>query len=141
MKRFFTILTILSFYLALTGAGCGNVAQNPDTSRETPAAEKPVSDKELYASNLDEKIRDLQAHIDQVQQHRESLSTNSLEIFDQQMAELRLNLSDLATKLQALKEGAEDDFMPLRDIVNKQLQKTEDLYLKIITDYKIELDA
>jgi hypothetical protein len=47
----------------------------------------------------------------------------------------------LEQALQGMKAAPESAFMEERAKVNEQLQTTEDLYLKIITDYKIEVVA
>lgn len=123
--------------LVFLGASCDSSGVPAETISPAPA----VSEKVEYQTNLDVKIADLKGHVAKVKEKRDSLSENSVGIFDQQIAALELHIAALEQALQEMKAAPESAFMDERTKVNEQLQMAEDLYLKIITDYKIEVVA
>jgi hypothetical protein len=132
-KSFFLCLLVFVFL----GASCGSTGAPAETVSPAPV----VSEKAEYQANLDLKLADLKAHMARVKEKRAGLSENSIGIFDQQVAALELHIAALEQALQGMKAAPESAFMEERAKVNEQLQTTEDLYLKIITDYKIEVVA
>lgn len=134
MKYIFGFLLVA---VALLGASC----QAPREAVETVEPAPVYSVKAEYESNLDAKVADLAAHIVLVKERRAGLSANSVVIFDEQVTALDQVFAGLVQALADMKTAPEAAFMEERAKVNEQLQKTEDLYLKIITDYKIEIAA
>lgn len=128
------------FVLVLAGADCNRVASpSQDVTVSTGSASSQRSDRDAYISNLDTKMEDLFTHINALQEKRGEVSADLQATFDQQIAELRGEYDRLGQELQALKDAPESEFMEWRTRVNAQLQKVEELYLKIITDHELEV--
>lgn len=141
MKRF-SVLSILAVCAAITLAGA-SCAPKKEEAVKKPTRSLSVykqQDKDDYSDNIRIKIEDLEIHLGKLRQYRDNIVPSSQSTYDAYLSEFDDDVKAFSAKFEAFKATPFSEFLDRRAELNAELVKTEDLYLKIITDFKVDID-
>jgi hypothetical protein len=134
--RYLTTFVSIALLLALAGASCrseGNVDGNGPTTLYGS------EEKDGYAENVQIKIDDLAVHIGKIKESRALVSADAQASFDAAVADLETKFTVFKDSFEGFKSSAVESFMTEREKLNNALVGVEDLYLKVITDFKLDI--
>lgn len=129
--------------ISLTGAGCAwqnNETQATATKNERKLSVFNKADKDDYSDNIRIKIEDLEIHLGKLRDYRINIAPSSQATFDAYVSEFEADIKEFSGVFEAFKATPLDQFLAERLKVNEALLKVENLYLKIITDFKVNFE-
>lgn len=95
-------------------------------------------EKDGYAENIAIKLEDLNIHTAKIKERRATIAVNEQKTFDAAVTELEQKLKEFEAAFEAFKQSPLESFLPEREKLNNKLVEAENVFIKIITDYKLE---
>ncbi len=128
--------------IAVLGVSCPwqKAAEQPITKKTRTYNVFSQQVKDDYSENIQIKIEDLEIHLGKLREYRVNIAPSSQSTYDTYLSELDASIKDFTAKFEAFKTSPLTEFLPERAKLNEALVKTEDLYLKIITDFKVDFE-